>query len=1135
MKRSISSVLVAGSAVFAAHAETTVVPMDDASWGYVVKGLGEAGHERAYVFTNTTAAMSWTAPVGTVAAELLVVGGGGAGGNGDAGGWGDALFGGGGGGAGGFRHVEAQQVVPLQDYAVTVGRGATSYADRKGGDSAFDAVVALGGGCGGFKSAGCDGGSGGGGSSGVVGHNLSVTPNQGGSAIDAAAGHDGGCGKVDDQHQAAGYGTGGGGGGAGAAGADAPDNDNGADGGTGIQCAITGEDAWYCSGGGGAANSVKDSHYAGQGGPGAGDAGRGTSGLDATGYGCGGGGGAGPGNAGGKGFQGVVVVRVSEHDWEWTEGEESTFTTCGWSNGTCRICHETTHVEFPKLRNRWIVEPSVSSTEWIAGDAPADLAINLGEALSGEVVCNRTVEQLRNLSVGDYDVIFTAGEEGGETIAKTNVVRIIAASVEIDLTNEDGSQIDWSLLSAGSTVKLNFRNNDNVYLVLSVAYGRYDKIENYTQDADTMEKARDEGRDYDAENYGGWDYFEPIDVITNGQSSYVYTIPYEFGKLYAQDSHKEDIPAQFQRLTDKIRFFLTPMDQTPMKTLRTISGTHPDKQYVNTGITPNEYVNLTLTSLSKVEGGTGGVIIDTARDKTPEPYLVYNISVTGDGVIKYNLRDSDTTPNPGTDSTVIKEDTANTPCILKASSNYKLNMAMTDTQNRLRVGPADADGEWNYYSERATDLATAEATGPVVLRGASVSFNRLSLSDASYRSVRYMMASMGFNRNGELVAGLYDSITHRFFASEGGEEFVAGEEDYYHKDLMKDVPVRGQTDTMICHIHVWDVENALVVEPPTCTRPGRGVAPCKTPGCSWPVASNEVVLAALGHEWSEWVREKEPSCSETGYEVRTCLREDCDHVRSAETNTVVKVPHQRIFVKDANGRRYYVCSECGTEESEALTYGRLWNWLQSDGSGYVKTDCKVNYLTTRIEMDTRVLTPSQNGCYYSTEGNEDDDDTIMMRYWGRTATSSEFATYYNFVDKCGGENSIEVSFPGAFDRDSTFRHKVVTIGGTGSVKGVAGVLGDKYKGKEPYDKVSSGALVFFCDLGNTNFKLKAKTFSARVYEVVDGVETLVHDYVPATVSGKNAGFWDRVTNKYWPATTNGFSAGDEQGLKVLVR
>ena len=58
MKRSISSVLVAGAAVFAAHAETTVVPMDDASWGYVVKGLGEAGHERAYVFTNTTAAMS---------------------------------------------------------------------------------------------------------------------------------------------------------------------------------------------------------------------------------------------------------------------------------------------------------------------------------------------------------------------------------------------------------------------------------------------------------------------------------------------------------------------------------------------------------------------------------------------------------------------------------------------------------------------------------------------------------------------------------------------------------------------------------------------------------------------------------------------------------------------------------------------------------------------------------------------------------------------------------------------------------------------------------------------------------------------------------------------------------------------
>lgn len=86
----------------------------------------------------------------------------------------------------------------------------------------------------------------------------------------------------------------------------------------------------YCSGGGGGADSAKDgirtSHFAGLGGTGAGDGGGSFPGVEtaipqggnASGYGCGGGGGTCIPNTatdpaipypGGKGFQGVVIIR----------------------------------------------------------------------------------------------------------------------------------------------------------------------------------------------------------------------------------------------------------------------------------------------------------------------------------------------------------------------------------------------------------------------------------------------------------------------------------------------------------------------------------------------------------------------------------------------------------------------------------------------------------------------------------------------------------------------------------------------------------------------------------------------------------------------------------------------------------
>ena len=301
----------------------TVAPMENPAWGYVIGGLGETADETAYVFTNTTAAMSWTAPLGVSSVELLVVGGGGAGGDNHP----SLSIGGGGGGAGGYVYSKAHAVTGNQSYSVSVGAGAKTAAAKTGGDSAFGDVTAKGGGCGGVLSVGQAGGSGGG-SSGKKGSSAKYA---GGTGI-AGQGFVGGSGDGWWKSNHVDSGTGGGGGGAGSKGGDAPNDEQGGIGGAGKTCAITGEEIVYCAGGGGGTDSHNRTPndergcYNGIGGVGAGDGGDGNcmNGGDATGYGCGGGGAAGnrdAGQTGGRGFQGIVVVRCAKPAVEVVIGE----------------------------------------------------------------------------------------------------------------------------------------------------------------------------------------------------------------------------------------------------------------------------------------------------------------------------------------------------------------------------------------------------------------------------------------------------------------------------------------------------------------------------------------------------------------------------------------------------------------------------------------------------------------------------------------------------------------------------------------------------------------------------------------------------------------------------------------------
>jgi len=258
-----------------------------------------------HAFTST-GSTTFIAPEGVHAVELLVVAGGGGGGGDN----------GGGGGAGGLIYYGPESpnagssypVAPGSSYGVTVGAGGAGSAHNtddgsSGESSAFDALVAVGGGRGASGNAGLavaqPGGSGGGGEG-----ETTNASQWAGAAGTAGQGHGGGSGSPSASAGA------GGGGGAGEPGGDARSTLYGGHGGDGLAYAITGVSTYYAGGGaGGSENSVFNN-------PGLGGLGGGSDGgtrFPASGAANTGGGGAGSTgpspSRGGDGGSGIVVVR----------------------------------------------------------------------------------------------------------------------------------------------------------------------------------------------------------------------------------------------------------------------------------------------------------------------------------------------------------------------------------------------------------------------------------------------------------------------------------------------------------------------------------------------------------------------------------------------------------------------------------------------------------------------------------------------------------------------------------------------------------------------------------------------------------------------------------------------------------
>ncbi len=258
-------------------------------------------------FTDTETPGSFTIGADTtLSVRSLVVGGGGAGGTSTN----TTAGAGGGGGAGGF--VDQTQILEAGTYTITVGAGGAAAATldttqgEDGGDSSFDgasvSIIAKGGGGGGAQTVGRPGGSGGGGSYASATCNGGTT-----NGLYYVRGNAGGKGATAQ--------FGGGGGGAGSAGKNTAKTTGPGAGGTGLPSDIildaNGDAIYYAGGGGGGSMTSKQSAKSKGGGGAGAKGGDSEAGAGDDGFGGGGGGG---GNAcvGGKGGDGVVILRIRD-------------------------------------------------------------------------------------------------------------------------------------------------------------------------------------------------------------------------------------------------------------------------------------------------------------------------------------------------------------------------------------------------------------------------------------------------------------------------------------------------------------------------------------------------------------------------------------------------------------------------------------------------------------------------------------------------------------------------------------------------------------------------------------------------------------------------------------------------------
>ena len=120
------------------------------------------------------------------------------------------------------------------------------------------------------------------------------------------------------------------------------------------------------------------------------------------------------------------------------------------------------------------------------------------------------------------------------------------------------------------------------------------------------------------------------------------------------------------------------------------------------------------------------------------------------------------------------------------------------------------------------------------------------------------------------------------------------------------------------HTHVWG--NWIRIKDPSCTEDGAEYRLCSAANCPQPNNREDKTIARLGHTWGEWKASTPATCFATGVDKRTCSV--CQEQESRTSAQLVHNWGAWITTKaptcTATGTETRTCSLCSTQEQRSL-------------------------------------------------------------------------------------------------------------------------------------------------------------------------------------------------------------------------
>ena len=713
--------------------DPTTPDLESKGWGYVLTGLGNDGKDVALVFTNTAPAEAMTLNLPSGVNKIWYLVVGGGGSGGSS--YADYNHAGGGGGAGGM--LEAKDVV-LEGRAISVSVGAGGAAVSGVGNSSNSQRPAGNNGINSVltfddRNVTAHGGGGGGGYGGKAGKN-------GGSGGGSCNGGSAGVCYSDegnDGGKAASNCGGGGGGGAGGAGESTTSKKGGA-GGAGATSRIGGGRIALVK----VAGQAEDEDYYCAGGGG------GVAGTSSTTAGAGGVGGGGSAN----GYSTGATTSKSGANYGCggggTQGSGSkTHTSGAGYQGVVIVRYTASDAPTPVGHTHvWVEASRIEPTCLAAGSVTSNC--------TGTGTCELGGSQTYPLAALDHDfgawyttVEPQVGVEGEERRDCRRAGCDHYETGKLDPlptpTPVPTARTVTAGAATGGKMTLTFGAGTSDLLLFAV-WGATD-----VGDAFHL-NAGDEN---------GWDGFAFVARIPAAMTSYEYTLPSGWGTTVKY-----------------VRFFMTAVDEAPVASLASVSGTD-GAAVLDTGYVPMPTV--TIAAYVKTPTGTRNQkIFEVGTEGANDPYLVCDMYVDANGKPAFNCRNSSKTSGWGCDDVV-------NSAVLESAEAMRWQLACGMPQGRYD-GTKDA-------GTNPDDVPTAPANGTVKFYGVG-EITQATVVESTY--VHYLKPAMVYNAAGELVAGFYDSITHKAFASATETPFTAGDAASYARDLLNGVMYYGDSGTI---------------------------------------------------------------------------------------------------------------------------------------------------------------------------------------------------------------------------------------------------------------------------------------------------------------------------------------------------